>query len=755
MLSPILSVFCTAMPAVLLSLTSVVEAAEPMAVAVGGGAGDTSGSGEKVASDPSDPSDGGEGRSAAVPTLEAELELDGFLRESVWGQAVTLENFIEVEPVEGIAADPKSEVMMWRSQTHLYIGLRFWEPDTANMVLQNKHRDAFLNEDDRVQIVFDTFRDGKNAYFFQISAAGSRGDALIGGNGQNFNKRWDGFWEAEVQVQEDRWTAEIAIPFRTLACGDTGVWGANFERFRSHTRQTTRWTGAKREYGMMTVKDIGELTGFQGVDQGNGVTVTPYFKVKRLDQHGGASDWDTGFGGEVDWWITPQLKMSLTAATDFAETEVDNRRVNLSQYSLFYPEKRDFFLEDANLFEFGTRGNTVVPFYSRRIGLVSGEEVDVEAGMRLSGRAGPWDLGVLAVRTGRTRLDDNSIVPESELFVLRPSFNLNEEMTLGGILTYGNPEADDRNLVTGADWRYSTDAFGGQLSVNTYIVRSDDQSTADVDGMFGGRATLRTSEWNWTNEIHLAKGEFNPALGFVARPGQSNFESRFEWEPRPSNPGSSIRKYEFRFNPRVWVDNGGNVMSHTLTISPFGFELHDGSEFRIFTSANGDRVTSNDFDPGGVLVPAGYHSWESVTTRYESSEAKDFSWEGYVGFGGWYDGGSRTRFGVDLNYRPVPEYSLMAEYDENQADLTNGDFVTRVIALGGNLYPTPAVSWQNLVQMDNQSKELGWQSRLRWIHRDGQELFLVANLGWLEELDGSIVPTERDMAMKLVYSVRL
>lgn len=729
MLSPILSPFRTVFPVVVL--------AAPCFGATG--------TGDRIS--------GGEDPSGEVPTINTELQLDGFLSEEVWNKAVVLDGFIEVEPVEGKAAEPKSEVLMWRSQTHLYIGLRFYEPDTANMVLQNKHRDAFLNEDDRVQIVFDTFRDGKNAYFFQLSAAGSRGDALIGANGQNFNKRWDGFWDAKVQIQEDRWTAEIAIPFRTLACGESGIWGANFERFRSHNRQTSRWSGAKREYGMMTVKDIGELSGFQGVDQGHGVTVTPYFKVKRLDEHNGPSSWDSGFGGEVDWWITPQLKMSLTGRTDFAETEVDNRRVNLSQYSLFYPEKRDFFLEDANLFEFGPRGNTVVPFYSRRIGLVSGEEVDVEAGMRVSGRAGPWDLGMLAVRTGRTRLDDSSIVPESELFVLRPSFNLNEEMAVGAIFTYGNPEADDRNLVTGADWRYSTDALGGQLSVNTYLVRSDDQSTSDVDGMLGGRASLRTSEWSWTTELHLAKGEFNPALGYVARPGQSNFEMNVEWEPRPANPNSSIRKYEFRLSPRVWVDNGGNVMSHNLIFSPFGFELHDGSEFRIFGGLNGDRVIGSGFDPGGVPVAAGYHTWESTTVRYESSEAADFSWEGYLGYGGWYDG-HRTRFGVDLVYRPSPDYSLMAEYDENQADLSNGDFVTRVIEFGGNLYPTPAVSWQNLVQLDNQSKELGWQSRLRWIHRDGQELFVVANLGWLEELDGSIVPTERDLAMKLVYSVR-
>ena len=701
-----------------------------------------------------EPADSQNSAIADVPTLQAAIELDGKLNESVWQQAAVLDSFTELEPVEGLPADPKSEILLWRSRTHLYIGLRFFEPDPASMVKQNMHRDAFLNEDDRVQIVFDTFHDGKNAYFFQLSASGSRGDALIGSNGQTFNKRWDGFWKAETNIQSDRWTAEIAIPFGTLACGEGGTWGANFERYRGSTRQTTRWTSALREYGMMTVQDIGVLKGFEDVNQEFGVSVNPYFKVKRLSEHGGDREWHLGFGGEVDWWITPQLKMSLTANTDFAETEVDARRVNLSQYSLFFPEKRDFFLEDDNLFQFGPRSSVVVPFYSRRIGLVSGEEVSVDSGMRLSGRAGPWDLGILAVGTSSTRLSDDSLVPEGELFVLRPSFNLNEETSIGGILTYGNPDSDSRNLVTGADWRYSTDAFGGQLALNTYIVRSDDESASGVNGMIGSRASLQTSDWRMTGEVHIAKGEFDPSLGFVGRPGQSNFGVFIDWEPRPDDPSSPIRKYIFELNPTMWLESRGRVMSHSLGATLFGFELHDGSEFKLRAHTSGDRVADGGFEPGDVPVAAGYHSWNNMSVAWESSETQDWSWEGYSNFGTWYDG-TLLRFGGELNWRPGPEYSLTMEYDENQARLDNGDFATRVVALGGNLYTSPDMSWQNLIQFDNQSKELGWQSRLRWIHRDGQELFFVANFGWLEELDGTIIPSDRDLALKLVYSIRL
>ncbi len=686
------------------------------------------------------------------------MEIDGRLDDPVWQQAALVDGFREVEPFEGRPAEHRTEVLMWKSETHLYVGFRFFEPEPEQMVRQNMVRDARLMEDDRIQFVLDTFHDGKTAYFFQLSAAGSRGDALIGDNGSSFNKRWDGFWEGRTWIGPDRWSGEIAIPFRTMAVGKDGRWRANFERYRGSSRTRYRWASPQREYRTFNVSVGGELTGFDDVDQGLGLTFAPYAKAKRLSQHGGSREWDTGFGGEIDWRMTPQLKLSVTRNTDFAETEVDDRQVNLTQYSLFFPEKRDFFLEDANLFDFGPRGfrgrggNAVIPFFSRRIGLVDGEEVSVDSGVRLSGRAGPWDLGLLAVDTPDTRLEDGSTVPASQMFVLRPKYNLSDRVAIGGLLTHGDPDSDRTNLVTGLDLTYTTpDLFDGLFNMTTYAVRSEDEASAEIGGVVGTRANLTTSNWEITGEALVAQNEFNPGLGFVQRPGQSNLGLNLQWSPRPADQSSSVRKYEFRLNPFVWYQSG-RIMSQNLRMTLFGIEWHNGYEFQVDANLQGDRV-DDVFDPGGVLVDQGFYHWANARINLQSPEGDDLSWEASLGSGGWYDGG-RTDYSFELNWRPGPWLSLSLDYSENLIDLERGDFANRIVALGGDFFYSPQVSWQNLIQFDNDSDELGWQSRLRWIHQDGQELFLVFNAGWEERFDGAIVPQEKDLALKVVYSIR-
>jgi len=694
-----------------------------------------------------------------VPVLEGHggewgIELDAVLSEPQWQQAARFSGFREVEPVEGAAADPDTEILVWRSATHLYLGVNCYEPNPEGVLLQNQHRDAFLNDDDRIEFVFDTFGSSPQAYFFQISAAGSRGDALIGDNGNRFNKRWDTYWDARTRVESDRWVAEIVIPLRSIASGDQGVWRANVKRYRAATRSESRWGSGSRSARFFNLVNGGIWTGIRDVDHGYGVTLAPYVKAKRLEVRGGESDWDFGMGGELDWWLTPQLKLSLTANTDFAETEVDDRRVNLSQYSLFFPEKRDFFLEDANLFEFGpARSTSVVPFYSRRIGLVSGSEVDVDTGARLSGRAGPWDLGLLAVRTGAARIDGDE-VPAGEMFVLRPSYNVTERFAVGGILTYGDPENNSRNLVTGVDSRFNDRLWGGEFDLTGYVVRSEDEAANTKGAVAGARAALRTSDWQFTNDILLSKDEFDPGIGFVRRPGQSNWSGSAVFQPRPDDANSSIRNYIFQLRPSAWFEDGFRLMSHGVNLTWFGIEWHSGDQLELQARYSGDRVTSDSFDPGGVPVGADFYDWFDVGIEFESSEARSLAVEADLRSGTWYDG-TRTRLGLELNWRPSPTMAWGIDYTENQADLDNGDFATRVLGVGASLYASPRLSWENIVQGDNESDELGWQSRLRWIHRDGQELFFVVNAGWVQREDDVIVPTERDLALKLVYSVRL
>lgn len=689
-----------------------------------------------------------------VPHVDVPPQVDGVLDEDSWASATKLRGFKEVTPVEGADPDPETEVWLMRTEKALYVGFVCMEPDPDSMVIQQMQRDAFLREDDRVEFVLDTFLDGKNAYFFQVSAAGSRGDGLIGANGKSFNKQWDGVWQGRTLVGEDRWTAEIEIPFQTIAAGETGRWGINFERYRGSSRTKWRWANPLRQYWVMNVSQAGQMTGFAEIDQGLGLEFRPYIKAKRTDVHGGESDWLSGMGGEFDWWITPQLKASFTRNTDFAETEIDDRRVNLTQYSLFFPEKRDFFLEDSTLFSFGASGgwrgsDTVIPFYSRAIGLSGGNEVPLESGARLTGRMGEFDLGVLAVHTGPT---DDSPQTDGDLLVFRPNWNVNSTTSVGALLTSGNPGSISSNVVTGFDWRHSnTEWFPGLFSWNTWLVRSNDEEAGEIGGAAGVKAALRLKDLHMSVETVAAMGRFHPGMGYVRRPGQALVKGRFFWEPRPSS--GDVRRYTFSVMPSVWVDGDKRVMSHKVNLDLLGMEWHDGSRFGWDMKIAGDRVTSDSFAPGNIPVSLGWHDWWNTEVAWESPMNEDFAWEVGGGFGTWYDG-TLAKAGLELSWRPSAHSRMALDYSESQAFLAAGDFSSRVVSADVDWFFSPDWSWKNIIQYDNQSDELGAQSRMRWMQQDGQELFFVLNTGWREEIGSVWIPTSSDLALKVVYSLR-
>lgn len=695
---------------------------------------------------------------ADVPTLDARhVVLDARLDEEVWTRAALLDDFHTVEPEEGLDVEPPWEVRLFRTDTHLYVGLQLWEPDPERMVLQNMRRDALLEEDDRVEFVFDTFADGRTAYFFQVSAGGSRGDALIGDNGRRFNKPWNGFWEAEIAVFEDRWVAEIRIPFASMTFGDADLWRANFERFRGADRVTSRWSAPSRAFRVMTVREGGELTGFAGARQGLGLEFRPFAKFSARD---GALDGDDGgawdAGGEVSWRFTPQLTASLTFDTDFAETEVDERQVNLSRYPLFFPEKRDFFLQDSTLFQFGEQGGNfgsgsgnLLPFFTRRIGLVDEVEVPIEVGARLAGRAGPWDLGFLGVHLAAA---PEVGVPDTDLFVLRPAYRLGGDLALGGLITSGSPTADASNLVTGADLRWSSTTFlPGNFSLNAFAVASDDEESDARGTGFGLETSLRTSDWQYSLRSLGATEDFQPGMGFVRRPGEWLTTANVEWQPRADS--EIVRKYAYAINPTVWTDVDGGMISSNLRLLPFSLEWHDGDQFSVDVLLDSDRPDADFEVASGVIVPAGDYSWERLKVRYEWSEARPLSGEATVNGGSFYDG-HILAYGGNLTWRPSARLRLTLAYEENRGSLPDGDFVTRLERLKFDYGFSPALGWQNLLQADNESNTLGVQSRLHWVIEDGRELFFVVETGWEEDALGTIRPLERSLALKLVWALR-
>ncbi len=694
---------------------------------------------------------------ARVPRLDrAEVRVDGRLDEPAWERAAVIRDLYTVEPVEGLPADPPWEVRILRTDTHLYLGFVMYEPHPGSMVLQNLRRDAFLRDDDRVEIVLDTFRDARTAYFFQLSAAGSRGDALISDNGRRFQKSWNGWWKGRTWIGPDRWTAEFEIPFATLAFTDADAWGANFQRFRGADRSQSRWAAPERRFSFFNVRESGVLTGMAGAHQAQGFELRPYAKLDGLwGSDDGADGFELDGGGEFSWRITPQMTASVTLNTDFAETEVDDRQINLTRFPLFFPEKRDFFLQDSSLFQFGEQGegfgrggNDLLPYFSRRIGLANDVEVPLDYGLRVAGRAGRWDLGFLGVRADSV---PDAGVPASTLVVARPSYRVNEDLALGGLFTSGNPEATTDNRVAGADLRWNTtELLPGNFSLNAFVSVSDDEGQ-DAQGVgFGLEAFLRTRDWILNYRTVGTQDEYLPALGFVRRPGQWRHSAVVEWQPRPES--GPVRKYTFSVQPTVWTDLGGDLVSSSVRFEFVEIEWNSGDRLGFDVFAESDRPDT-DFDVADVTIPAGDYSWWQPRVRYRGSNARPVSASATLRGGPWYDG-DLLSFRAGLRWNLSARVATSLSYQEDRGSLPAGDFTTRLEQLRFDWDFTPDLSWRNLVQADNLSDTLGLQSRLRWILEDGRELFVVVESGWSELPGGAIAPETTNLAVKLVWAVR-
>jgi hypothetical protein len=313
------------------------------------------------------------------------VTLDGRLDEPAWARATPIGALVQTEPDEGASPTEATEVRVLRDDETLYFGIRCFDRSPSGIAATKMGRDGELEGDDHVMVVLETFGDRRNGFFFAVNPRGARAEGQIANNSEELNFDWDGIWDAAARVDDTGWAAELAIPFKTLRFRkEAAAWGLNVQRYVARRQETDRWTAARRDVWISNLSEAGRLEGLQGARQGRGLDVRPYLSGGEENGSG-----EVKVGGDVFKNLTPNLTASLTINTDFAETEADDRQVNLTRFPLFYPEKRTFFLEGAGIYEvasLGSQNSDLVPFYSRRIGLFQGEEVPILAGLKLSGR---------------------------------------------------------------------------------------------------------------------------------------------------------------------------------------------------------------------------------------------------------------------------------------------------------------------------------------------------------------------------------
>ncbi len=683
--------------------------------------------------------------------------IDGRLSDPCWSTAPAIGELTMVEPWEGRAPTQPTVVKLLHDRHHLYIGLWCYD-DPAAVVARMRARDAQLDPDDRVEIMLDPLESRQIAYFFQVGAAGSIGDALISANGNRFDKPWDTIWRGEVQRTEQGWFAELAIPFRSLPRRAGGhSWGFNLQRLARTRNEVYRWAFPNQRVRFYRPSEVGTLEGFGEVDSGHGVDVVPYaaLNVSR-DRAAANADWrfDPDAGGEVYWQLSPSMRLATTVFTDFAETEADGRQINLNRFPLFFPEKRDFFLDGSGYFQSGPSdagGMTFLPFFSRRIGLAGdGTPIPILAGVKLSGRAGPWEIGLLDVET-----DASATTDEENLAVGRVRYSLADETAVGLIATHGNPRSTGDNSVLGADFYHRWPRFVGDLDLQVQFDALASQGAGDAaDGeSYAVDLRSRGREWTIGAGMRWVADDFRPELGFVSRRGTRVYAAEVGWRPRLGE-GSGIRNWVVAVAGQRYETKDGSPQEVRLRLDRLGLELQSSDTVYLSLVDQFERV-EEDFLLFGGSTPVFAGDYETLRGGATVATSQGRPWNVEVKYetGEFFDGTSDAwRF--DGSWRTSALLHLGATYATDDVDLGPGRaFTTQIAAARVELHLSSSLSLYNLVQFDNESDELAWQARLRWIYAEGCDFFAVLGTSWLRD-DGSFAPTEQALALKVQHTLR-
>jgi hypothetical protein len=695
--------------------------------------------------------------SARAAHLSVPPRIDGRLDEPCWREAPQIGELTQVEPHEGAPPSERTEVRILFDEHALYIGVRCFDRDPSGIIATQMARDAELDYDDRLEIVIDSFRDRRNAYFFQVNPAGDKGDALVSNNGQDFNKPWDGIWEGAATIDAEGWSAELAIPFQTLAFDPAdGTWGFNINRWIKRRNEVDRWSSPRNDTSVFLISKAGDLAGLYGLHQGLGLDVVPFFHGDwTRDRESGEDDLVGKPGLDAFYRVTPSLQAVLTINTDFAETEVDTRQLNLTRFPLFFPEKRSFFLQDAGIFQFADLGHDLIPFFSRRVGLDdSGQEVPILYGAKLTGRQEGWNIGTLYVRTDAHESEVAGVpvlVPERDLAVARISRNLGEASTLGGIFTSGDPNSATSNQLYGLDWNYRTSGFQGDknLTSSLWLLQTRTPGKLGDDLAYGASIGAPNDLWTWKLAAREVQPNFDPALGFVPRTGVRTYDATLQYDPRLDG---AVRQMHYAATGQVVTGLDERLQSALLTLQPLGFEWDSGDELRFQLIPQRENLDADFEISDNVTLPPGDYTWTRARVEFESALKRPVSCNLALEGGSFYDG-HREDAEAELSWRPSRFFNGALAYTQNHVVLDEGTFTDHLGSVHANWTPSPEVEWRNFLQFDNVSESLGINSRVRWILQPGSDLFLVWNQTQARVGD-SFVPLFQEAAFKIGYTLR-
>ncbi|MBT5484538.1 MAG: hypothetical protein HOH14_12970 [Gammaproteobacteria bacterium] len=688
-------------------------------------------------------------------------EIDGILDDEIWKSATVISDLHQFSPVDQGEPTERSEFYLAYSDSYFYVGARLYDSDPSGISARQLVQGQGMQFDDAFEFILDTFNNGRTGYQFQVNPNGIRREGVYD-QPNNLNSDWSGIWLVESRIDDEGWTAEVAIPFITLNFDPTTEdWGFTIARTIARKREEIAWSSFNRNINPTTT---GLITGIRDIRQGKGLDIIPSLAMATGENHvSGVSDNRVDPSLNVFYKITPNLTGAVTLNTDFSATEVDNRQVNLSRFSLFFPEKRDFFLQDVDIFSFGGLGGggnfnnnqNGIPFYSRRIGLSSatGQPVDIDAGLKMTGRVGQWNVGALAVQQGDTpTLDGQS------LFVGRAAVNVLSESSVGAIVTQGNPNSIIDNTLAGMDFRYQNTRFSRRYTMrgNAWYQQTDTDGLTGDDKAYGVRVNLDTQGNGFGGNVgYTYIGEdFNPALGFANQRGIESFSlmGRFR-HFLVDHP--LLRTYNIfgRFTQDRNLATG-KLVSENLFTRFINLNTHRGDQIGLGVSRNREGLNKDFEIRPGIVIPAGKYSFTNLNAQIQVSNQRNFAPSIGINIGEFYDG-DRSQFEFGMQWRPDEHFFLNLSYNYQDIELPQGDFTVRLVSANANYAFNSKWSWVNLVQYDNASSTVGINSRLRWNPQAGEDLFVVINYNFDSEGTFSQLSREKsEIALKYTKTFR-
>ena len=680
------------------------------------------------------------GATMRATRLAEPLEFDGRLDDAIYDRVPGVGGFIQALPLEGEPATEPTDVWVFYDDEAVYIAGRCWDSQPHRMVATEMRRDNFgIFNNENLAVILDTFYDRRNAFFFYLNPIGGFFDGLIVDE-RNVNRDWTAVWDSRAARFEQGWTMEMAIPFKTLryAGGGPQVWGINFRRivrWKNEYSYLTRLPAALGPRAITKISSAGTLVGLEAPASSRTVEVKPYVIGDGAGIRSGAGglerDYGGDFGVDAKVGITSGLTADLTWNTDFAQVEADAQQINLTRFSLFFPEKREFFLENQGVFAFGGAGtgpfgqnnDTPVLFYSRRIGLNQGREVPMQAGGRLTGRVGRFTVGAMNIRTGDEEV--TGAVP-TNFSVLRIKRDVLRRSSIGAIFTGRSVST----LGPGSSETFGADAnfgFHDTVNIDTYWARTGTPGSRGDDVSYRARFEYRGDRYGVQLE-HLAVGEdFRPEVGFLRREDFDRSFGSFRFSPRPYAI-AAIRRFTWEGRFDYYTSRAG-VVETRLGQGFFGVEFENADQFEVEYTRSYEYLDRPFEITGDVAIPVGGYRFQDTRVAYQFGRQRAFSGMLAVQHGSLY-GGDKTTVNLSQGRLEItPRLSLEPSVSFNWIDLPQGRFSTELVTTRTTYTLSPLMFVSALLQYNSSNASLGANVRLRWEYQPGSELFVVYNEG--------------------------